>query len=103
MATLQHHEVRSTERCFVIMPYGPKPDLNGRTVNFDTIYEKMIKPAIGEVPGLECCRCDDDRQPGWIPARMIEQIFEAPVAIVDTSTLNPNVFYELGVRHALRP
>jgi O-acetyl-ADP-ribose deacetylase (regulator of RNase III) len=34
---------------------------------------------------------------------MIKNIAEAPLAIVDISTLNPNVFYEMGVRHALRP
>ena len=34
---------------------------------------------------------------------MLAQILKARVAIVDTSTLNPNVFYKLGVRHALRP
>ena len=33
---------------------------------------------------------------------MLEHILEDRVAVVDTSTLNANVFYELGVRHALR-
>jgi len=40
--------------------------------------------------------------PGPIHERMIRHIFEDPVAIVDTTMLNANVFYELGVRHALR-
>jgi hypothetical protein len=34
--------------------------------------------------------------------RMLSHICEDRVAIVDTSTLNANVFYELGVRHALK-
>jgi len=34
---------------------------------------------------------------------MFEEILSARVALVDVSTLNPNVLYELGVRHALRP
>ena len=88
--------------CFVIMPYGTKPDLNGRSVNFDFIYSKIIQAAVQRIPAIECVRCDDDRKPGWIPSRMLTQILEARVAIVDTSTLNANVFYELGVRHALR-
>ena len=33
---------------------------------------------------------------------MLSTILEDRVAVVDTSTLNANVFYELGVRHALR-
>jgi O-acetyl-ADP-ribose deacetylase (regulator of RNase III) len=89
--------------CFVIMPYRVKKDADGRDVDFDEIYEYVIKRAVKRVPGLACVRCDDFDQPGWIPARMLTQILEARVAVVDLSTLNPNVFYELGVRHALRP
>jgi O-acetyl-ADP-ribose deacetylase (regulator of RNase III) len=88
--------------CFVIMPYGVKADLGGRSTNFDAVFAKIIKPAVALVPGLDCLRCDDDQKPGLIAARMLTQILEAKTAIVDTSTLNPNVFYELGVRHALR-
>jgi O-acetyl-ADP-ribose deacetylase (regulator of RNase III) len=88
--------------CFVIMPYGTKPDVDGTPVDFDLIYRSMIRPAVAAVQGLACERCDDLEQPGWIHERMLRHIFEDRVAIVDTSTLNPNVFYELGVRHALR-
>jgi O-acetyl-ADP-ribose deacetylase (regulator of RNase III) len=89
-------------RCFVIMPYGVKQDLNGKSTNFDTVYKRIIREAVERVPGLVCVRCDDDQKPGWIASRMLNDIFSARAAIVDTSTLNPNVFYELGVRHALR-
>jgi hypothetical protein len=51
---------------------------------------------------FECIRCDKIAQAGWVHRLMISQIYDAEVAIVDLSTLNPNVFYELGVRHALR-
>src|SRR5262245_40559824 len=88
--------------CFVIMPYGPKEDIDKKIVDFDVIYESMIKAAVKSVGTLECQRCDDIEQPGWIHERMLRHIFEDRVAIVDTSTLNANVFYELGVRHALR-
>jgi O-acetyl-ADP-ribose deacetylase (regulator of RNase III) len=53
-------------------------------------------------PPLECIRCDKIAQAGWVHRLMISHIYSADVAIVDLSTLNPNVFYELGVRHALR-
>lgn len=90
------------ERCFVIMPYGKKKDIDDKVVDFDKVYESLIRPAVNGIPGLLCERCDDIEIPGWIHERMLRHIFEDQVAIVDTSTLNANVFYELGVRHALR-
>lgn len=90
------------DNCFVIMPYGQKKDVDGNEIDFDEIYECIIQKAVDEVPGLHCERCDDIALPGWIHDRMVRHIFEDRVAIVDTSTLNANVFYELGVRHALK-
>ncbi len=88
--------------CFVIMPYGKKKDIDGKETDFDKVYKSLIRPAVSAIPGLQCERCDDIELPGWIHERMLRHIFEDWVAIVDTSTLNANVFYELGVRHALR-
>jgi O-acetyl-ADP-ribose deacetylase (regulator of RNase III) len=86
---------------FVIMPYGVRKDIDGQDVDFDHIYEHVIHEAV-RTAGLTCIRCDDLHAPGWVPKRMLEHIFEDRVAVVDTSTLNANVFYELGVRHALK-
>jgi O-acetyl-ADP-ribose deacetylase (regulator of RNase III) len=96
------------KRCFVIMPFGEKVDADGKTINFDDIYD-MIHVAITGAPmrmlngpQLDCIRSDRIAQAGWVHRLMISQIYDADVAVVDLSTLNPNVFYELGVRHALR-
>ena len=86
---------------FVIMPYGVRKDIDGQDVDFDRVYETVIQPAVTGA-GLACIRCDDLLEPGWIPARMLKHILEDRVAVVDTSTWNANVFYELGVRHALK-
>jgi O-acetyl-ADP-ribose deacetylase (regulator of RNase III) len=95
--------------CFVIMPFGEKKDADGKTIDFDKFYDECIYDAItGEPmrkakgPPLECIRCDKIAQAGWVHHQMISHIYDAEVAVVDLSTLNPNVFYELGVRHALR-
>ncbi|HEY5705916.1 MAG TPA: macro domain-containing protein [Terrimicrobiaceae bacterium] len=94
--------------CFVIMPYGKKKDIDGQEIDFDEIYEFVISKAVDNLKdeygldGYECRRCDDIEKPGWIHERMVGHICEDRVAIVDTSTLNANVFYELGVRHALK-
>lgn len=85
------------------MPYGKKKGVGGRRIiDFDKVYEDMIVPAVDGFLDLHCVRCDRIDEPGSIHKRMMTQIFEARVSIVDTSTLNANVFYELGVRHALK-
>lgn len=87
-------------KCFVIMPFGERKDHAGREVDFDELYDYLIHPAVTEL-GITCERCDRIPGAGVIHERMFERILEADVAVVDTTTLNPNVFYELGIRHAL--
>lgn len=95
--------------CFVIMPFGEKTDADGKVIDFDAIYDELIVPAVaGDVmqaaggPPIDCIRCDKIAQAGWVHRQMIESIHHSEVVVVDLSTLNPNVFFELGVRHALR-
>jgi O-acetyl-ADP-ribose deacetylase (regulator of RNase III) len=88
------------KKCFVIMPFGEKKDLDGKSIDFDKIYRDFIKDAVAEL-GIECVRCDEIAETGWIHSKMFKHIFEADVAVVDITALNPNVFYELGTRHAL--
>jgi O-acetyl-ADP-ribose deacetylase (regulator of RNase III) len=85
--------------CFVIMPFGEKTDPDG-TVDFDKIYLYLIKEAV-ESLDVECVRCDKIDEAGWIHRKMFEHVYAADVAVVDITQLNPNVFYELGVRHAV--
>ena len=82
------------------MPFGEKLDADGRIVDFDKIYQFIIKQAV-ESLNIRCTRCDEIAEAGWIHADMFEQILAADVAVVDITSLNANVFYELGVRHAL--
>jgi O-acetyl-ADP-ribose deacetylase (regulator of RNase III) len=90
------------------MPFGEKVDVDGKTIDFDRIYDVIHDAVTGESmraangPPFECVRSDKISQAGWVHRLMISQIYDADVAVVDVSTLNPNVFYELGVRHALR-
>lgn len=88
------------QKCFVIMPFGKKTDLDGKPIDFDLVYKKVIKAAVKKV-GLECERCDEIIDTGSIHFKMFHGIFEADVAVVDITSLNANVFYELGIRHAL--
>ena len=89
--------------CFVVMGFGKKTDYKtGRTLDLDQSYKNMIKPAV-EDAGLECVRADEIVHEGVIDKPMYEQLLTADVVVADLSTANVNAFYELGVRHALRP
>lgn len=93
------------KKCFVIMPFGKKDVVGngGKTekVDFNKIYRDLIKKAVDEL-GIECERCDEIVDNGPIVKKMFRGIFDADVAVVDITSFNPNVFYELGVRHALQ-
>jgi tetratricopeptide (TPR) repeat protein len=89
--------------CFVLMPFGAKKDpATGAEINFDDIYEKAIRPAV-EAANLEPIRADEERTGGIIHKPMFERLLLCEYAVADLTTSNPNVYYELGVRHAVRP
>ena len=89
--------------CFVVMGFGKKTDFEtGRILDLDKSYLNMIKPAV-EAAGLKCIRADEIVHSGLIDVPMYEQLLNADVVVADLSTSNKNAFYELGVRHALRP
>lgn len=88
--------------CFVLMPFGAKEDQNHRTIDFDSIYSQVIKPAV-TAAGMDCIRADEEQAGGIIHKPMFERLLLCDYAVADLTTANPNVFYELGIRHALRP
>lgn len=88
--------------CFVLMPFGKKPDGDGSLIDFDRIYDELLHPAIADAD-LEPLRADEEAAGGIIHVAMFERLLLCPYAIADLTTANANVFYELGVRHAVRP
>ena len=92
--------------CFVIMPFG---DRNRDLVSFrqfDHIYREWIKPTVEGVTArdgtpLRCHRADMDHRPGEIIPQVVEALAQSEVVIADLTGRSANVFYELGVRHAL--
>lgn len=81
---------------FVAMPFGTKEG-----IDFNKVYEDYIKPALKD-EGFEVFRADEERRAGEIRADMFQELLLADLVIVDLTIDNPNVWYELGVRHALR-
>lgn len=83
--------------CFVIMPIGELPIYPPD--HFKQVYEDIFKPAI-EKAGYIAKRADDNKSSNMIQVGIIEDIVNAPMAICDLSTRNPNVLFELGIRQA---
>lgn len=89
--------------CFVDMPFGRKLDpRSGAEIDFDDIYNRGIRPAIEEA-GLVAVRGDQEETGGIIHTAMFARLLLAEFVVADMTTANPNVFYELGIRHAARP
>jgi hypothetical protein len=91
--------------CFVIMPIGKQGTREYK--EFKAIFDSLIKPAVeidnnGKPTGLRCERADQEIRTGNIPKDIIEKLASAEIVIADLTTRNPNVFYELGVRHSLK-
>ncbi len=81
------------------MPFGKK-QVNGGWVDFDDTWNLLFKPAAAAV-GFDAERVDEDFANGHISENMIRKIKDADVVVVDVTYHNPNVYYELGMRHAL--
>ncbi len=88
-------------RAFVIMPFGKKKLTDGTEVDCDDIYKRLLEPAI-TAAGLEPHRADADRRGGSIHLDMFQDLLLAEFVVADLTMDNPNVWYEIGVRHALR-
>ena len=82
---------------FFITPIG-SPDSPERKRS-DAVKDSLIMPAC-EGYGYKCIRADEMPTPGRIDQQVIDLLLNADLVIADLSDHNPNVFYELAVRHA---
>jgi len=88
---------------FVAMPFGKRKDVSsGVEIDFDKIYEEAICPAVEKL-NLDIIRGDEEHTGGIIMRSVFERLLLAEIVIADLTMQNPNVFYEVGVRHCARP
>ena len=80
--------------CFVLMPFGKKPDGAGGTIDFDAVYRELIAPAVIAAE-LDVVRADEELTGGIIHKPMFERLLLCEYAVADLTTANANVFYEL--------
>lgn len=77
--------------CFVLMPFASK---------YQPIYDDHIRPVV-ESAGLKCQRVDEVAGTNSITWDIWERINRARLLIAELTDQNPNVFYELGLAHAI--
>ena len=91
--------MRQRKKCFVIMPVSKTKSCTTR--QWTNIFDEMIKPAVvGSKLGFTCERSKP--RTGNLIKDILNKLNMADVVIADLTDMNPNVFYELGVRHTLR-
>ena len=85
--------------CFVISPIGSEgSDVRARA---DQVLRHVIEPA-AEYFDYRVIRAETISTPGMITSQVIQHILESHLVIADLTDHNPNVFYELAVRHVVR-
>lgn len=85
--------------CFLVAPLGDaRSQVRTRS---DVLYEQVVRPA-AETLGYNVVRADRISVPGSITSQIVQLLLHADVVVADLSDLNPNVMYELGLRHAFR-
>lgn len=93
-------EVQDWEKiCFYISPIGDEGTEHRQ--HADLFLGSIVEPTLEEF-GLSVVRADKIGKPGMITAQIIEHILKAKLVIADLSYHNPNVFYELCLRHVCR-
>lgn len=83
--------------CFVVMPIS---DVDGYdTGHFGRVYDHLLKPAIVDA-GFRPVRSDDTAKTDYIVVGVVQRVVNSEMVLCDYSARNPNVMYELGIRHA---
>lgn len=83
-------------RAFIIRPFGVQRD-----IDFEHVCETLIVPALAAV-NVDGRTTLDILRAGNIRVDMFQRLLSADLVVADLTIHNANVFYELGIRHALR-
>jgi hypothetical protein len=89
---------KDKKTCFIIGPIGSAGTETRLAADF--LLNGVIRPAIEDFLKLKLWRADEDNNPGMITDKLINDIYDCDLVIADLTELNPNAFYELGIRHA---
>lgn len=84
-------------KCFIITPIGDDNDPIRRHI--DGVIDAAIIPALSEK--YEIVVAHRIYEPGSITKQIISEIYEDQLVIANITNRNPNVMYELALRHAI--
>jgi hypothetical protein len=85
--------------CFYVTPIGAED--SEQRLHSDLFLGSIVEPALAAFE-MDVVRADQIGKPGLITAQVIEHIVNSRLVIADLSFHNPNVFYEVALRHACR-
>lgn len=85
--------------CFVIAPIGKEG--SEVRIRSDQVLKHIIAPVAREC-GYDPIRADQISEPGLITSQVIQHVVDDALVIADLTGWNPNVFYELAIRHAVK-
>ncbi|MBI4215802.1 MAG: hypothetical protein HY687_00170 [Chloroflexi bacterium] len=91
----------NSKKCFVIMPLGDEQDDRDRFEKYNKAYEHVIEPAVRE-KGYTVERGGLSPRPGVITPEIVNKVYEADLVVADLTDGNPNVYYEIGIRHSYK-
>ncbi|AVT81884.1 hypothetical protein [Rhodopseudomonas palustris] len=89
-----------TKTCFFIAPIGDSGSETRRHSDF--LFDGIVRE-VTEKDDLayKTWRADKDAHPGMITDKIINDIVDSTIVVADLTLLNPNVFYEIGIRHSV--
>lgn len=98
----EHHVAKKGQKrkvCFAVTPIGEEgSEIRRRS---DQVLRYIIEPVMANLD-YETVRADRISQPGMITNQVIEHLIDDDLVVADLTGSNPNVFYELAIRHATR-
>jgi hypothetical protein len=92
-------KIEKRKLCFVVGPIGE--ELTSQRKHSDLLLHALIKYVL-EQPEFDYSvkRADEDTDPGMIGDRVVSDLIHAEIVVADLTDQNPNVFYEIGIRHS---